>query len=43
MLTYFKDIGLGIITVLNSMWVACRHFFTPIRHSSVSDGKMDDA
>lgn len=29
MLRYFKDIGLGIITVLNSMWVACRHFFTP--------------
>jgi len=29
MLNYFKDIGLGIVTVLNSMWVACRHFFTP--------------
>jgi NADH-quinone oxidoreductase subunit I len=29
MLSYFKDIGLGIITVLNSMWVAFRHFFTP--------------
>jgi NADH-quinone oxidoreductase subunit I len=29
MLTYFKDIGLGIVTVLSSMAVACRHFFTP--------------
>lgn len=29
MLSYFKDIGLGIVTVLNSMWVACRHLFTP--------------
>jgi NADH-quinone oxidoreductase subunit I len=29
MMTYFKDIGLGIVTVLNSMGVACRHFFTP--------------
>ncbi len=29
MLTYFKDIGLGIMTVLTSMAVACRHFFTP--------------
>jgi NADH-quinone oxidoreductase subunit I len=29
MITYFKDIGLGIVTVLNSMGVACRHFFTP--------------
>ncbi len=29
MLTYFKDIFLGIITVLKSMGVACKHFFTP--------------
>jgi len=29
MLSYFKDIGLGIVTVLNSMWVAWRHLFTP--------------
>jgi NADH-quinone oxidoreductase subunit I len=29
MLRYFKDIGLGIITVMNSMWVACGHLFTP--------------
>jgi NADH-quinone oxidoreductase subunit I len=29
MLTYFRDIGLGIVTVLNSMEVAWRHFFTP--------------
>jgi NADH-quinone oxidoreductase subunit I len=29
MLSYFRDIGLGIVTVLNSMIVACRHFFTP--------------
>jgi len=29
MLSYFKDIGLGIVTVLTSMAVACRHFFTP--------------
>jgi NADH-quinone oxidoreductase subunit I len=28
MWSYFKDIGLGIVTVLNSMAVACRHFFT---------------
>jgi NADH-quinone oxidoreductase subunit I len=28
MLRYFKDIGLGVITILNSMWVACLHFFT---------------
>jgi len=29
MLTYFRNIGLGIITVLNSMGVAWRHLFTP--------------
>ncbi len=29
MLTYFREIGLGIITVLNSMGVAWRHLFTP--------------
>ena len=29
MLTYFRDIGLGIVTVLNSMAVAWRHLFTP--------------
>jgi NADH-quinone oxidoreductase subunit I len=29
MLNYFKDIGLGIVTILKSMWVACLHFFTP--------------
>jgi NADH-quinone oxidoreductase subunit I len=29
MLRYFEDIFLGIITVLKSMGVACRHFFTP--------------
>jgi len=29
MLNYFKDIGLGIITVLRSMWVAWKHLFTP--------------
>jgi len=29
MLTYFKDIWLGTVTVLNSMWVAFRHLFTP--------------
>jgi NADH-quinone oxidoreductase subunit I len=29
MLNYFKDIGLGIVTILKSMWVACKHFFTP--------------
>jgi NADH-quinone oxidoreductase subunit I len=29
MLTYFKDIGLGIWTVLHSMGVAWRHLFTP--------------
>lgn len=28
MLNYFKDIGLGIVTVLNSMRVASRHLFT---------------
>mgnify|MGYP005851416221 CR=1 FL=1 len=29
MLTYFKDIWIGLVTVLNSMAVAWRHFFTP--------------
>src|SRR5512142_766053 len=29
MLTYFRDIGLGTVTILNSMWVAWRHLFTP--------------
>jgi len=29
MFAYFRDIVLGIITVLRSMEVACRHFFTP--------------
>jgi NADH-quinone oxidoreductase subunit I len=29
MLTYFKNLGLGLITVLNSMGVAWRHLFTP--------------
>jgi NADH-quinone oxidoreductase subunit I len=29
MLTYFRNIGLGIITVLNSMGIAWRHLFTP--------------
>jgi len=29
MLNYLKDIGLGIVTVLRSMWVACKHLFTP--------------
>lgn len=29
MWTYFKDLGLGIMTILSSMAVACRHFFTP--------------
>jgi NADH-quinone oxidoreductase subunit I len=29
MFVYFKDIVLGIITVLKSMGVACLHFFTP--------------
>jgi NADH-quinone oxidoreductase subunit I len=29
MLNYLKDIGLGIVTVLRSKWVACKHLFTP--------------
>jgi len=29
MLNYFRDIGLGIITILKSMYVACKHFFSP--------------
>lgn len=29
MYNYFRDIGLGIITILKSMWVACKHLFTP--------------
>jgi NADH-quinone oxidoreductase subunit I len=29
MRTYFKDIWIGLVTVLNSMAVAWRHFFTP--------------
>jgi formate hydrogenlyase subunit 6/NADH:ubiquinone oxidoreductase subunit I len=29
MLSYFRDIGLGTVTVLNSMWVALLHLFTP--------------
>ena len=29
MFSYFRDIWLGIITILDSMWVACKHFFTP--------------
>jgi len=29
MFTYFRDIGLGITTVLKSMGVAWRHLFTP--------------
>jgi NADH-quinone oxidoreductase subunit I len=29
MLTYFRDIGLGIVTVLNSMFIAWKHLFTP--------------
>ena len=29
MFVYFRDIGLGIITVLKSMGVAWRHLFTP--------------
>jgi NADH-quinone oxidoreductase subunit I len=28
MLSYFRDLGLGIVTVLNSMQVAWRHLFT---------------
>jgi formate hydrogenlyase subunit 6/NADH:ubiquinone oxidoreductase subunit I len=28
MLTYFRDLGLGIVTVLNAMGVAWRHLFT---------------
>jgi formate hydrogenlyase subunit 6/NADH:ubiquinone oxidoreductase subunit I len=29
MRTYFRDLRLGIVTVLNSMWVAWLHLFTP--------------
>ncbi|MBP1624579.1 MAG: nuoI [Acidobacteria bacterium] len=29
MLTYFRNLGLGIVTVLNSMGIAWRHLFTP--------------
>ena len=29
MLTYFRNLGLGLVTVLNSMGVAWRHLFTP--------------
>jgi NADH-quinone oxidoreductase subunit I len=29
MLTYFRNLGLGLMTVLNSMGVAWRHLFTP--------------
>jgi NADH-quinone oxidoreductase subunit I len=29
MLTYFQNIGQGIVTVLKSMWVAMWHLFTP--------------
>ncbi len=29
MLNYFRDIGLGIVTVLGAMGVAYRHLFTP--------------
>ena len=29
MISYFKELGLGIWTVLTSMLVACRHLFTP--------------
>ncbi len=29
MLSYFRDIGLSALTVLNSMWVALLHLFTP--------------
>ncbi len=29
MKTYFRDLGLGIITVARSMWVAWLHLFTP--------------
>ena len=28
MLSYFRDVGLGTVTVLNSMWVALLHLFT---------------
>jgi NADH-quinone oxidoreductase subunit I len=28
MKTYFRDLGLGVVTVLNSMWVAWLHLFT---------------
>jgi NADH-quinone oxidoreductase subunit I len=29
MFDYFRNIGLGIVTVLKSMWVAWKHLFTP--------------
>jgi NADH-quinone oxidoreductase subunit I len=29
MLTYFRNLGLGLLTVLNSMGVAWKHLFTP--------------
>jgi NADH-quinone oxidoreductase subunit I len=29
MLTYFRNLGLGLMTVLNSMGVAWKHLFTP--------------
>jgi NADH-quinone oxidoreductase subunit I len=29
MFNYFRDIGLGTVTILKSMGVACKHFFTP--------------
>jgi NADH-quinone oxidoreductase subunit I len=29
MFDYFRDIGLGTVTILKSMGVACKHFFTP--------------
>jgi formate hydrogenlyase subunit 6/NADH:ubiquinone oxidoreductase subunit I len=29
MFNYFRDIALGIVTILKSMYVACKHFFTP--------------
>lgn len=28
MKTYFRDLGLGFVTVMGSMWVAWRHLFT---------------
>jgi formate hydrogenlyase subunit 6/NADH:ubiquinone oxidoreductase subunit I len=29
MFDYFRDILLGTVTILKSMYVACKHFFTP--------------